>query len=84
MKSYNEPTPPLRQIYPEAAHKIIPTAGKKQAGEKTEDKNRIYNPGVDLCRIGKINIQPTRPDEMKMLSHTELYNLLQIKKRSTW
>ena len=32
-------------------------------------------------RIEKITIEHLQPGEMKMLSQTELYNLLQIKKR---
>ena len=32
-------------------------------------------------RIEKITIEDLQPGEMKILSHTELYNLLQIKKR---
>jgi 23S rRNA pseudouridine2457 synthase len=77
-----ERIPPIRfrKNIPETWLKIILTEGKNRQVRKMTAKIGFPTLRLIHYRIGKITIQHLRPGEMKMLSHTELYNLLQIKK----
>ena len=60
---------------------IILTEGKNRQVRKMTAKIGFPTLRLIRFRIGKITIKHLQPGEMKMLSHTELYNLLQIQKR---
>ena len=78
-----ERNPPIRfrKNIPESWLKIILTEGKNRQVRKMTAKIGFPTLRLIRYRIGKITIQHLQPGEMKMLSHTELYNLLQIQKR---
>ena len=78
-----ERNPPirLRRTIPESWLKIILTEGKNRQVRKMTAKIGFPTLRLIRYRIGKITIEHLQPGEMKMLSHTELYNLLQIQKR---
>ena len=82
-KEIKERNPPIRyrKNIPDSWLKIILTEGKNRQVRKMTAK--VGFPTLRLIRysIEKINIEHLQPGEMKMLSQTELYNLLQIKKR---
>ncbi len=80
-----ERNPPIRfrKNIPESWLKIILTEGKNRQIRKMTAKTGFPTLRLIRYRIEKITIEKMKPGEMKMLSHTELYNLLQIQKRST-
>ena len=75
--------PPIRfrKNIPESWLKIILTEGKNRQVRKMTAKTGFPTLRLIRYRIEKISIEHLKPGEMKMLSHTELYNLLQIQKR---
>jgi 23S rRNA pseudouridine2457 synthase len=79
----SERNPPIRfrKNVPESWLKIILTEGKNRQVRKMTAKIGFPTLRLIRYRIEKITIEHLRPGEMKMLSHTELYNLLQIQKR---
>jgi 23S rRNA pseudouridine2457 synthase len=82
-REIKERNPPIRyrKNIPDSWLRIVLTEGKNRQVRKMTAK--IGFPTLRLIRysIEKINIEHLQPGEMKMLSQTELYNLLQIKKR---
>lgn len=78
-----ERNPPIRyrKSVPESWLRIILTEGKNRQVRKMTAKAGFPTLRLIRYRIGKITIEDLQPAEMKILSHTELYNLLQIKKR---
>ena len=78
-----ERNPPIRfrKSVPESWLKIILAEGKNRQVRKMTATIGFPTLRLIRYRIGKITIGHLRPGEMKMLSHTELYNLLQIQKR---
>jgi 23S rRNA pseudouridine2457 synthase len=78
-----ERNPPIRyrKNIPESWLKLILTEGKNRQVRKMTAKAGFPTLRLIRYRIEKITIEDLQPGEMKMLSHTELYNLLQIKKR---
>ncbi len=79
-----ERTPPIRvrQNIPSSWIKIILTEGKNRQVRKMTAGVGFPTLRLIRYRIEKITLEHLQPGEMKMLSHTELYNLLQIKKYS--
>ncbi len=77
--------PPIRfrKNIPESWLSIILTEGKNRQVRKMTAKAGFPTLRLIRYRIEKITLQKMKPGEMKVLSHTELYNLLQIKERST-
>lgn len=78
-----ERNPPIRyrKNIPESWLRLILTEGKNRQVRKMTAKAGFPTLRLIRCRIAKITIEDLQPGEMKILSHTELYNLLQIKKR---
>ncbi len=78
-----ERNPPIRyrKNIPESWLKLILTEGKNRQVRKMTAQAGFPTLRLIRYRIEKITIDDLQPGEMKMLSHTELYNLLQIKKR---
>jgi len=78
-----ERNPPIRfrKNIPVSWLTIILTEGKNRQVRKMTAKIGFPTLRLIRFRIGKITIEHLQPGEMKMLSHTELYNLLQIQKR---
>ena len=78
-----ERDPPIRfrKNIPVSWVKIILTEGKNRQVRKITAKAGFPTLRLIRYRIGKITIDRLKPGEMKMLSHTEMYNLLQIQKR---
>ena len=78
-----ERNPPIRyrKNIPESWLKLILTEGKNRQVRKMTAQVGFPTLRLIRYRIEKITIAELHPGEMKMLSHTELYNLLQIKKR---
>jgi 23S rRNA pseudouridine2457 synthase len=78
-----ERNPPVRfrKNIPVSWLKIILTEGKNRQVRKMTAKAGFPTLRLIRYRIGKITIGHLKPGEMKMLSHTEMYNLLQIQKR---
>jgi 23S rRNA pseudouridine2457 synthase len=79
-----ERNPPIRfrKNIPESWLAIILTEGKNRQVRKMTAKVGFPTLRLIRYRIGKITVEKLRPGEMKILSQTELYNLLQIKERS--
>jgi 23S rRNA pseudouridine2457 synthase len=79
----SERNPPIRyrKNIPESWLKLILSEGKNRQVRKMTAKVGFPTLRLIRYRIEKITIGNLQPGEMKMLSHTELYNLLQIKKR---
>ncbi|MEO8763965.1 MAG: pseudouridine synthase [Ginsengibacter sp.] len=75
--------PPIRfrKSIPDSWLTIILTEGKNRQVRKMTAKIGFPTLRLIRYRIEKITIGRLQPGEMKMLSHTELYNLLQIQKR---
>jgi 23S rRNA pseudouridine2457 synthase len=75
--------PPIRfrKNIPDSWLKIILTEGKNRQVRKMTAKTGLPTLRLIRYRIEKITIESLQPGEMKMLSQTELYNLLDIKKR---
>lgn len=75
--------PPIRfrKNVPDSWLKIILTEGKNRQVRKMTAKAGCPTLRLIRYRIENITIENLKPGEMKMLSHTELYNLLHIKKR---
>ena len=82
-KEIKERTPPIRyrKNIPESWIKLILTEGKNRQVRKMTAKVGFPTLRLIRYRTEKITIENLQPGEMKMLSQTELYNLLQIKKR---
>ena len=80
---FTERNPPIRfrKNIPVSWLTIILTEGKNRQVRKMTAKIGFPTLRLIRFRIGKITIEHLQPGEMKMLSHTELYNLLQIQKR---
>ncbi len=80
-----ERNPPIRfrKNIPESWLSIILTEGKNRQVRKMTAKVGFPTLRLIRYRIEKITIEHLHPGEMKILSHTELYNLLAIKKNST-
>ena len=78
-----ERIPPIRyrKNIPESWLKLILTEGKNRQVRKMTAQVGFPTLRLIRYRIEKITLYDLHPGEMKMLSHTELYNLLQIKKR---
>jgi len=78
-----ERNPPIRyrKNIPESWLKLILTEGKNRQVRKMTAHAGFPTLRLIRYRIEKITIEDLQPGEMKMLSHTELYNLLQIHKR---
>ncbi len=78
-----ERNPPIRyrKNIPESWLKLILTEGKNRQVRKMTAQAGFPTLRLIRYRIEKITIEDLQPGEMKMLSQTELYNLLQIKKR---
>lgn len=78
-----ERNPPIRyrKNIPESWLRLILTEGKNRQVRKMTAKVGFPTLRLIRYRIEKITIADLLPGEMKILSHTELYNLLQIKKR---
>jgi 23S rRNA pseudouridine2457 synthase len=78
-----ERNPPIRyrKNIPESWVKLILTEGKNRQVRKMTAQAEFPTLRLIRYRIEKITIEDLQPGEMKMLSKTELYNLLQIKKR---
>ncbi|MEP6927556.1 MAG: pseudouridine synthase [Ginsengibacter sp.] len=78
-----ERNPPIRvrKNIPESWISLILTEGKNRQVRKMTAKIGFPTLRLIRYRIGKITMQHLQPGEMKMLSQTELYTLLQIKKR---
>ncbi|WP_202552203.1 pseudouridine synthase [Ginsengibacter hankyongi] len=78
----NERNPPIRyrKNIPESWLRLILTEGKNRQVRKMTAKVGFPTLRLIRYRIEKITITDLLPGEMKILSHTELYNLLQIKK----
>ena len=76
-----ERVPPIRsrKNIPESWIKIILTEGKNRQVRKMTAAVGFPTLRLIRYRIEQITIDKLQPGEMKMLSHTELYNLLQIK-----
>ena len=77
----DERKPPIRvrKNIPDSWMKIILTEGKNRQVRKMTAHVGFPTLRLIRYRIGKITIDGLHPGEMKMLSQTELYNLLQIK-----
>lgn len=77
--------PPIRyrKNIPESWIKLILTEGKNRQIRKMTAKTGFPTLRLIRYRIEKITIEHLKPGEMKMLSQTELYNLLQIQKRKS-
>ena len=78
-----ERNPPIRyrKNIPDSWLRLILTEGKNRQVRKMTAKVGFPTLRLIRYRIEKITIADLQPGEMKILSHTELYNLLQIKKR---
>ncbi len=74
--------PPIRtrKNIPVSWIKIILTEGKNRQVRKMTAAVGFPTLRLIRYRIEKITLDHLQPGEMKILSHTELYNLLQIKK----
>ena len=78
-----ERNPPIRfrKNIAESWLKIVLAEGKNRQVRKMTAKIGFPTLRLIRYRIGKITIEDLSPGEMKTLSQTELYNLLQIQKR---
>jgi 23S rRNA pseudouridine2457 synthase len=78
----DERKPPIRfrKSIPESWVKIILTEGKNRQVRKMTAYVGFPTLRLIRYRIGKITLEHLHSGEMKMLTQTELYNLLQIKK----
>ncbi|HXS57524.1 MAG TPA: pseudouridine synthase [Hanamia sp.] len=78
----SERNPPIRmrKTIPDSWIKIILHEGKNRQVRKMTAKVGFPTLRLIRFRIEKINLDHLQPGEMKMLTQTELYNLLQIKK----
>ncbi|MEP6583740.1 MAG: pseudouridine synthase [Ginsengibacter sp.] len=78
----SERTPPIRsrKNIPASWLKIILKEGKNRQVRKMTAAVGFPTLRLIRYRIEKVTIDKLRPGEMKILSQTELYNLLQIKK----
>jgi len=78
----SERNPPIRmrKTIPDSWIKIILQEGKNRQVRKMTAKVGFPTLRLIRFRIEKINLDHLQPGEMKMLTQTELYNLLQIKK----
>jgi len=81
-----ERNPPIRfrKNVPESWLKLVVTEGKNRQLRKMTAKAGFPILRLIRHRIEKLTIENLHPGEMRILSQSELYNLLQIKKRSTW
>ena len=79
----SERNPPIRfrKNVPDSWIKIVLTEGKNRQVRKMTAKTGFPTLRLVRHRIEKITIEHLQPGEMKMLSQSELYNLLQINKR---
>ena len=79
----NERNPPVcyRKNIPESWLRLNLTEGKNRQVRKMTAKVSFPTLRLIRYRIEKITTENFQLGEMKMLSHIELYNLLQIKKR---
>ena len=77
-----ERNPPIRvrKSIPDSWVKIIVTEGKNRQVRKMTAHTGFPTLRLIRYRIEKITLEHLHPGEMRMLSHSELYNLLQIKK----
>ena len=77
-----ERNPPIRfrKSVPDSWLKIILTEGKNRQVRKMTAQVGFPTLRLIRFRIEKITLEGLFPGEMKMLTQTELYNLLQIKK----
>ena len=82
-KEIAERSPPIRfrKNIQESWLRLILAEGKNRQVRKMTAKVGFPTLRLIRYRIEKITIEGLQPGEMKILSHTELYNLLQIKKR---
>jgi 23S rRNA pseudouridine2457 synthase len=81
-RNVSERNPPIRmrKTIPDSWIKIILQEGKNRQVRKMTAKVGFPTLRLIRFRIEKINLDHLQPGEMKMLTQTELYNLLQIKK----
>ena len=81
-----ERNPPIRyrKNIPESWIRLIITEGKNRQVRKMTAKAGFPTLRLIRHRIEKLTIENLHPGEMRILSQSELYNLLQIKKRTTW
>lgn len=79
-----ERNPPIRsrKNIPASWVKITLTEGKNRQVRKMTAGVGYPTLRLIRYRIEKITLEHLQPGEMKILSHTELYNLLQIKKHN--
>lgn len=79
-----ERNPPIRtrKNIPVSWVKIILTEGKNRQVRKMTAGVGFPTLRLIRYRIGNVTLAHLQPGEMKILSHTELYNLLQIKKHN--
>ena len=82
-KELAQRNPPIRvrKNIPDSWLKIILTEGKNRQVRKMTAKAGFPTLRLIRYRIEQITIEYLKPGEMRVLSHTELYNLLQIQKR---
>ncbi|MDQ6903813.1 MAG: pseudouridine synthase [Bacteroidota bacterium] len=82
-KELAQRNPPIRirKNIPDSWLKIILTEGKNRQVRKMTAKAGFPTLRLIRYRIKQVTIEYLKPGEMKVLSHTELYNLLQIQKR---
>ncbi len=80
----SERYPPIRyrKNIPESWLSLVLTEGKNRQVRKMTAKVGFPTLRLIRYRIEKLTIKHLRPGEMKILSHTELYNLLAIKKNN--
>jgi 23S rRNA pseudouridine2457 synthase len=78
-----ERNPPIRyrKNIQESWLRLVLTEGKNRQVRKMTARTGFPTLRLIRYRIEKITLENLQPGEMKTLSHTELYNLLQIKKR---
>ena len=81
--SVGDRNPPVRfrKSIPDSWLRLIITEGKNRQVRKMTAKVGYPTLRLIRYRIEGITLENLQPGQMKMLSHTELYNLLQIKKR---
>ncbi len=72
----------IRQNIPVSWIKIILTEGKNRQVRKMTAKAGFPTLRLIRYRIENVTLEHLQPGEMKILSQTELYNLLQIKKHN--
>ncbi len=79
--AHRNPPIRIRKNIPDSWLKMILTEGKNRQVRKMTAKAGYPTLRLIRFRIEQITIEHLKPGEMKVLSHTELYNLLQIQKR---